>query len=146
MEQLELQVVLDATGWENRFPTAKVWIDDQLIFTDQITTSTNVDWSGELDDGVHTFVIEMSGKGDRDTVMTSSGTIDKDVLLHIKKFTIDEIDVGMLLWNNSEYWPDYEANPYAPKGPLTQVVDLGWNGRWEFKFEVPTYIWLLENL
>jgi len=69
------------------------------------------------------------------------------MLLNIKSLEVDDIDLGSLIWSHSVYRPDitHEFNGVTVT-ELTNCVNLGWNGTWEFAFTTPFYIWLLENL
>ena len=81
-------------------------------------------------------------KDDTDVVQSEDKTeILKDLLLNIKTVEIDEIDLGNLVFTNSEFVGDDSSRPV-----LDKCVDLGWNGTWTLPFESPFYIWLLENI
>jgi hypothetical protein len=53
---------------------------------------------------------------------------------------IDEIDLGQVPFNLSEYRPDHNSDV------VKNCVNLGWNGTWTLRWTNPFYIWLLENL
>lgn len=141
-ESVEIKIDLDAQGWDARYPCAKVYIDDQLIFDKMVTATVTVPWSGNLDEGDHVIAIEMYGKRDGDTVQDKDGNIVDDVLLNIGKVFVDEVDLDLLTWSKSKYMPLGEYSPDL----VEDCVDLGWNGRWELTFSSPVYLWLLDNL
>jgi hypothetical protein len=141
-EQVEIAVRLTPTYWEDRFPSARVYINDQLIFDEKIVEEKLVNWKGTVQDR-NKISVELHSKRNNDTVTDSSGNIVNDVLLNIVGISIDDIDLGQLLWTKSVYYPD-PSNMYAPNR-LEQCVNLGWNGRWELEFDSPIYLWLLEN-
>jgi hypothetical protein len=141
-EQVEIAVRLTPTYWEDRFPSARVYINDQLIFDETIVEEKSVNWKGTVQER-NKISVELHSKHISDTVTDLSGNIVNDVLLNIVGISIDDIDLGQLLWNKSVYYPD-PSNMYAPNR-LKECVNLGWNGRWELEFDSPIYLWLLEN-
>jgi len=85
--------------------------------------------------------------------VVDNGVIVKDQLLHIKSIEIDEIDIGALVYAGV-YTPQY-SEPWATEQAAAghklpesfkNVTAMGHNGRWEFQFSSPFYMWLLENL
>ena len=140
-ETVDIKINLSSTNWGDRYPGARVYINETLIHEGLIEDPTEMSWSGDLADGDHKIVIEMYGKIPGDTVMDGD-TIVNDVVLNIDSIAIDEIELDQLLWSNSEYFPKDEN---APKS-MIECVNLGWNGRWELNFSSPVYLWFLENL
>lgn len=140
-ETLDIIVTLSSQYWKDA-PKAKVFIDDELIFDDEVTNVVKVKWSNLITEGEHTLAIVLHSK-DRHQTVLDNGTIVKDQLLNIDAITFDDIEVGYLRFSMSEYYPTQ-----APGAPalIKKCVNLGYNGRWEFKFSTPIYIWLLENL
>jgi hypothetical protein len=74
-------------------------------------------------------------------------------MLHIKAISIDEIDIGSLVYMGV-YEPDY-PEPWKSEQiklgvdlPKTRkfITEMGWNGTWTFSFTSPLYMWLLNNL
>ena len=99
------------------------------------------------------MIIKRSGKTNNQTIINEKGDILKDQLLHIKHITIDEIDIGALVYEGV-YTPEY-PEPWATqqrqsgnelKESFKNVTQMGFNGEWKFKFTSPFYMWLLENL
>ena len=74
----------------------------------------------------------------------------KDQILHIRDITIDEIDIGALVYEGKyrpeypEPWASQQANA-GNKLPITlkNVTEMGHNGTWTFGFSSPFYMWLL---
>jgi len=141
-ESVEIKIYLSAIGWEDKFPGAKVYIDDQLIFDKIMANTEQIDWTGELVNGEHKIIVEMYNKREGDTVLNNDNSIVNDVVLNIDKIIVDDVDLGALLWSASTYYPSDENSPES----LDSCVNLGWNGSWELPFSSPTYLWLLENL
>ena len=73
--------------------------------------------------------------------------------MNIKRIEIDEIDIGGLVYDGV-YTPQY-PEPWATQQKdagielqesFKNVTQLGHNGTWQFTFQSPFYMWLLENL
>jgi hypothetical protein len=141
-EQVEIEVALSSSFWDQA-PKAKVYIDEQLIFDNQIVSPTTVKFSGELTEGKHKLVIELYDKNKYQTVL-ENGQIVKDQLLNIDSIMFDEIDCQYLKHSLSTYFPNNPSDEIPAK--VKNCINLGYNGRWEFEFTTPIYIWLLENL
>jgi len=145
-ESLNFEVKLSGTHW-NKYPEFSVWLNDQLIIKDQLVFDTHtVKFERDLIEGDHLLKIRLENKTNSDTVLSSNGEIEKDMLLNIDDIVIDDISLGNLLWS-AEYHLD---NPQEYHGKtITQLdncVNLGWNGTYILKFSSPFYIWLLEKL
>lgn len=141
-EEVEIKIDLSSAQWKNRYPGARVYIDNKLIHEGLILKEQSILWKGLLEENNHKIVIEMYNKQDGDTVLDDQNNILKDVILNIDNISIDDIDLDQLLHTNSEYFPNSKFAPATVK----ECVNLGWNGRWELSFGVPTYLWFLENL
>lgn len=137
-ENVEVKINLSSVHWDGRYPGARVYINNNLIFDGLISQPEEINWNGDLDESDHDIVIEMYNKQDGDTVLDESDNILKDVVLNIDNISIDDIDLELLLWTNSEY--------VSSAGKTKECVNLGWNGFWKLSFSVPTYLWFLENL
>jgi len=146
-EKLRFKIELSATYWEKEpvfsvLFNGKVINDKQRVWTESDELFV-IEFEEEVEEGTNcTIGVRLENKTRADTVETLDKTgIEMDMLLHIKRVEIDDIDLGMLVWNKSKFTPDSDFNPV-----LEQCVDLGWNGTWELTFESPFYIWLLENI
>ena len=130
---------------------------ENSYFKEEITSSkddpTIINFEHELEHDVsYDFVIKRTNKTPKQTVV-EDGKIVKDQALHILDITIDEIDIGALVYEGV-YRPEY-AEPWASqqakagnKQPetLKNVTEMGHNGTWTLTFNSPFYMWLLENL
>ena len=141
-EFIKIKINLSSKHWEDRFPGARVYVNEEIIFDNLIKEPIEVCWNGELPEDDHKLIIEMYNKQDGDTALDDNDNILKDVILNIDNISIDDIDLEQLLHINSVYYPQSE---YAP-GIVKECVNLGWNGLWKLSFSVPTYLWFLENL
>lgn len=136
----EIKINLSSSNWDERFPGARVSINDQVIYEDLIKDSTEINWEGDVQES-NTLTIEMYNKQPSDTVLNND-TIIKDVVLNIDNIEIDEVELGTMLHLKSVYYPDGNDTPDS----LDKCVNLGWNGKWHLDFTAPTYLWFLENL
>lgn len=155
-EKLKFKLELYATHWD-KAPRAEILINDHIHYCQDITGTekdpTVIEFEHELAEGEHyNLVINRSGKDITQTVM-ENGVIVKDQLLHIKSIEIDEIDIGALVYAGvyTPHYPEPWASQQATAGiklpeSFKNVTAMGHNGRWEFTFSSPFYMWLLENL
>ena len=156
-EKLKFNLEFYATMWD-KAPHAEVLIDDKSYFYNDITGTENkpdlIEFEHEFEEGKsYELIIKRTGKDRNQTVIDNEGDILKDQLLHIKSIEIDKIDIGSLVYEGI-YTPDY-PEPWATQQRQTgnelresfkNVTQMGHNGTWNFKFESPFYMWLLENL
>jgi len=141
-ESVEIKIDLSSDHWDERYPGAKVYIDQEVIFDELIVDATQIVWNGELHDGDHKIIIEVYDKKSGDTVTDADGNIVKDVLVNVDNISIDDIDLDILMWSKSTYYPTDKDSPES----VTNCTNLGWNGQWELTFSSPLYLWFLENL
>ena len=156
-EKLKFKLELYATMWDKP-PHAEILINDKSHFAGEITGDENkpdvIEFEHELEENKeYNLIINRSGKSKNQTVISEKGDILKDQLLHIKGIEIDEIDIGALVYEGT-YTPQY-PEPWASQQKLAgtelpetfkNVTRMGHNGKWNFKFASPFYMWLLENL
>jgi hypothetical protein len=156
-EKLKFKLELYATMWDKP-PHAEIMINDKCFFSGDITGTDlkpdTIVFETELgQDKDYNFTIIRSGKNKNQTMVNDKGDILKDQLLHIKSIEIDEIDIGGLVYEGI-YTPQY-PEPWATqqreagvelRESFKNVTQMGHNGKWEFKFTSPFYMWLLENL
>ena len=79
------------------------------------------------------------GGTNTDAVLIEDGKVSKDQLLNIDSLLLDEIEVGVLRHSNG-------VLTTTDGRTFKEIVNIGYNGIWEFQFETPLYLWLLENL
>jgi len=146
-EKLKFKIELASTYWE-KVPAFSILFNSKVINDRQIVWTPSgelfvVEFESEVEEGTKCELsIRLDNKEWTDTVQNEDKTaILKDMMLHIKRIEIDEIDLGMLIWNKCKFTPDSDSFP-----TLDNCVDLGWNGTWTLSFESPFYIWLLENI
>jgi len=139
-------------------PVAEIKLNSKSYFKSEITSTeqdpTTIEFEAELtEESEYNLIIERSGKGKNQTVLDQQGNITKDQMLYIKSISIDEIDIGALVYEGV-YTPKY-PEPWATqqresgqdlKDSFKNVTQMGFNGEWKFTFSSPFYMWLLENL
>ena len=156
-EKLKFVIELYSTYW-GAPPVADVKVNDTSYFNGHVKARENnvkiIEFEHELEEGKHyNLIIDRSNKNQSDTVVNEKGDILHDQLLHIKNITIDEIDIGGLIYEGI-YRPKYpelwakqqKANGVDLPQTLKNVTQMGHNGTWTFGFTSPFYMWLLENL
>lgn len=150
LETVHIKMKL-SSDWFRLPPHVKIFLNDDLVDDIELSEKTaegdsrEIIFQADLGDGDHVIKIQYLGKESPDTRVDEQGNILEDHLVHIDSVEIDEIDLGYLSRTASTYYPDRELHPEASES-MPETVDLGYNGTWELKFQVPTYIWFLENL
>jgi len=156
-EKLKFKLELYAKMWDKP-PVAEIKLNSKSYFKSEITSTeqdpTTIEFEAELtEESEYNLIIERSGKGKNQTVLDQQGNITKDQMLYIKSISIDEIDIGALVYEGV-YTPKY-PEPWATqqresgqdlKDSFKNVTQMGFNGEWKFTFSAPFYMWLLENL
>lgn len=157
IEKINFKIELYSTNW-SKLPTAEILINDDSKYKAEINGTekepTVIEFQKELTAGEkYKLRILRTGKDKGQTIVNEKGDILKDQLLHIKSIEIDEIDIGSLIYEGL-YTPEYPEPWYSqqikanktPEKSFKNATSMGHNGIWEFKFQSPFYMWLLENL
>jgi hypothetical protein len=156
-ERLKFNLELYATTWDKP-PYVEIFLDKKNYWQSEILGSyekpTVIEFEAGCEEGSeYNLVIKRSGKTADQTIVNTKGDIKKDQLLHIKSITIDEIDIGALVYEGV-YTPDY-PEPWATQQreagvelqeSFNKVTCIGHNGEWRLSFASPFYVWILENL
>jgi hypothetical protein len=124
--------------------------NDKVLHEGTITAESDVVEYVEFDceyttDDV-TLQVYLTNKTDSDVQKDNYDDPDNykiigDMLLNIVSCEIDEIDLGNLIYDKTEFIPDDRTKP-----ALRVCVNLGFNGAWCLRWTNPFYIWLLENI
>jgi len=155
-ETIKFKIELYAQHWDKP-PVADILINDQSKNKQEIISNegnpTVIEFEHSLQEQEkYKLIIQKSNKDLSQTVV-ENGEIVKDQLLFIKSITIDEIDLGGLIYE-AKYYPEY-PEPWASQQKqegkelpeyIKNVTSMGHDGRWEIEFTSPFYMWLLENL
>jgi hypothetical protein len=155
-ELVEFKVILDSV-WHNEPPKYQVLLNGELIESGEVVEKAESDderiitFSKDLIEGDHVLQIRLIDKQNRHTPIDESGNILADQLLNIKQIEIDDIELDYLFYSLGKYYkqcnPIDAIHPLYESEPLPEnYKNLGWNGEYRLAFQVPTYIWFLENL
>jgi len=150
-EEVEIEVELSAKFHVNP-PSFQLLINDEIVETGKVTEkqinkeSRLIKWKGHLDEGDHVIRIKYFDKTNSDTIIDYiTKEILFDQLLHVDSVSIDSIELGFLSYKLSKFYPNRTIRPDLDE-VLPQKTTMGFNGEWQLKFQVPTYLWFLENL
>jgi hypothetical protein len=151
IEKIHVKLGISGTYWSKR-PAYRVLFNDQVIKEAVVTGESDqvefVEFDTEYTTDSATLKVQLLNKEDSDTVQSArESSIVKDMLLNIVSLEIDEIDLGQIIYEDSEYLTDYQVDFNG--GFTTSVrncVNLGWNGTWSLTWNNPFYIWLLEKI
>jgi len=97
-----------------------------------------------IPDGDHKLEICLSGKTEQDTIVDDNGNIIQDLLVSVNGITLDTVDISQKFWESSKYHHDFNGSQPAIVDEF--FGDMGCNGRVEFVFSTPSYLWILENI
>ena len=143
-DKIKFQCDLNTTG--STTPLGfEVLLNSQSVFkTAHVTESCQVAFDITDDEATQKLQFVMTGKTAEHTKVDDHGTITDDAMLEITNITIDEIDIGLIVTNKSEYVHDFN-------GTSEMVTDkfysnMGCNGTVTLEFTTPFYLWLLENM
>ena len=151
LEKIHVKLGISGTYWDKR-PKYRVLFNDTIIEESEIAAESDevvyIEFDSEYNSDSGTLKIQLLNKTDEDTIENEDLTVIlKDMLLNIVSIEVDEIDLGQILYEHSEYVPDF---PVVFAGETTQLVkkciNLGWNGTWSLTWDNPFYIWLLEKI
>ena len=146
METLTFRIGVSGTYWDKK-PAYSICVNGVPQASATIAGPTGAVEYAEFtlalaEDAEHLLEINLINKTDDDVVQSLDKTeIVNDMLLNIESVEIDDIDLGQLIWSNSEFVAADTARP-----TLKNCVNLGWNGSYQLKFNSPFYLWLLENM
>lgn len=152
LEEVTFSVILSSDWWNNP-PNVKIWLNDELIEKTKITElkenkeNRAISFKRNLPEGENSLTIELYKKTWDETEVNSAEATEilRDQLLYIDDIEIDDISLGYVAYKQSVFYPDKRLHRDAPD-EIKEVNTLGFNGRLVLKFQVPTYIWFLENL
>ena len=145
-ETLKFRIGVSGSYW-NKKPAYSVSVDGVEQACAIIAADTGVVEYAEftlavIEDSPHLLEIKLLNKTDDDVVESQDKTeIVKDMLLNIESIDIDDIELGQIKWDQSEFVAEDPDRP-----TLKNCVNLGWNGSYQLKFSSPFYLWLLEKM
>jgi hypothetical protein len=171
-EELNFKLVLSGTYWRNKPPEFEILFDNQLVLAASITkpssskgivllddnaiehtqeyqttTLETFEFSRTVEPGNHVLGIRLKNKADGDTRGFVPDGWTRDLLLHVEKITINDVDLHNLIFSESKYVLDQlQTINGNSTDHLTNCVSLGFNGVYQLPLSSPFYIWLLERL
>lgn len=120
-------------------------LDGQTVFEDGITDLQKISISVDDDEEKeHLLEIEMQGKIPSHTKIDAQGTILEDRVIKISNVTFDEVKLGHLFSQLSEY--HHDRNGTGQPTVEKFYGEMGCNGVISMRFTTPIYLWLLEHL
>ena len=145
-ETLKFRIGVSGSYWD-KTPAYSVSVDGVEQACAVIAADTGVVEYAEFtlavtENSPHLLEIKLLNKTDDDVVQSHDQTeIVKDMLLNIESISIDDIELGQIKWDQSEFVAEDPVRP-----TLKNCVNLGWNGSYQLKFDSPFYLWLLEKM
>ena len=142
---IELEVI---PTYHQTLPVIVYGVDEKIV--NQITLSRPcvLNFALDLTPGAHSIFLDFINKSDVDCIPDQG--LDKFVT--IGNITINKICLPKFNWA-ATYRPEYPEPWYSQQMPPPQAVrqgssQLGWNGRWQLKFDAPVFSWIhqLENM
>lgn len=146
METLTFRIGVSGTYWDKK-PAYSICVNGVQQASATIDGPTGIVEYIEFtlaltEDAEHLLEIKLLNKTDSDVIQSPDKTeIVNDMLLNIESVEIDDIELGQLIWSNSEFVAADTTRP-----TLKNCVNLGWNGSYQLKFDSPFYLWLLEKM
>ena len=126
--------------------TLTVRLDDLVIYQG-VAPIDYQEVRHEFDDSTeceHVLSFELSGKSSEHTKLDADGTIISDAVITISEIAFDDIALGHMFTQVTQYHHDHNGTTDPVAEPFYGV--LGCNGRAEMRFSTPIYLWLLENM
>lgn len=123
----------------------EIWLDKQQIFNQTHVMCKQIfEYEISDDEADHELRFVMKNKTADDTKIDETGSIVKDACLIIDELAFDEILLGQLAIEKTEYTHNF--NGTADQVQEKFYGSMGCNGTVSLKFSTPTYLWLLENM
>jgi hypothetical protein len=141
---VKISCVIDTT--DSAVPLGlEIWVNAQQIFNqDWITEPQAVSYEFPDLDADHELRFVMKNKTADHTKVDESGNIVKDACLVISDLAFDEIALGHIVTEKTEYIHDFNGTDSLAQHKF--FGEIGCNGVVSLKFTTPIYIWLLENM
>jgi hypothetical protein len=140
MELYNTQIEIGVEPHGSKIPQIQCFLNNQKINTISLSTTKKLFFDLSLVKGKHELTIDFFNKLEN----------DPDTAVEINYVRIESFTLESLLWNN-KYYPRYPKHLLEQK-KLPEFYQsstyMGWNGIWQFEFEVPIFTWIhkLENV
>ena len=124
----------------------EAWLDQTKFFdTEHVQESQTVVTEMPDNDGDHELRLVMKNKLPEHTQVDADGNIVGDARLVITDLTFDDIPLGYIVTEKSQYFHDRNSTSESPIAEKFHG-EMGCNGTVSLKFSTPMYLWLLENM
>jgi len=140
-EKIKFEITLLSEFWDKK-PTAQIYVDDTLKFSDYIDSKQQISFDHELDFGPHVLKIIRGNKTNDQSI-----SFEKDQKLNLLSVSIDGINIRNIVWHYSWYEPKY-PQPWAMmqqkqgitlESKVLGETTFGHNGVWYLNFISPFY-------
>jgi hypothetical protein len=124
-----------------------VMLNNAVIFDTEHLSETqtiSAEFNDEVEDVEHTIRIVLKNKTSEHTKVDELGAIVKDSMVSISDINLDDIELGQLFFEKSQYTHSFNTDSEPSVDQF--YGNMGCNGTVEFKFSTPAYIWILENM
>lgn len=141
----QITIKCDLSSTNSAIPLGmRISLNNKLIYENLHVDDEHFEHKISDSDAEHELVFELVGKLPDHTSINEAGEIVSDVLVLIKNFTIDDIDISRVFQNLATYKHNFNGT----KEPVEEAFcgSMGCNGSVTLKFTTPLYIWLLENM
>lgn len=123
----------------------EVLFNDTVVFaTEHVAQPTAVEFAIADNEGEHELKFVLKNKIHAHTTIDDRGNITSDAMLSIANFTIDEIKLGHMFFEQTCYHHDTNGSQLLAEHKFFGA--MGCNGYVSMKFSTPIYLWLLENM
>lgn len=124
--------------------TFKFVFDGQEIFHGAVGSQT---FSHQFldNDQEHTIEFYLEGKTVEHTVVNDNGAIINDHVLEINDMTLEGVALDQIFYSKNQYYHSFNDTSKDLIEDKFYGI-MGCNGRVEFKFTSPVYLWFLDNI
>jgi hypothetical protein len=123
----------------------EIWFNhDCIIDLAHLTESTSVAYDFVDSGGPHELRFIMKNKTNLHTQIDAQGNIVSDACVTISHVMFDDIELGHVFVENTEYSHDFNRTQEMIVEPFYGV--MGCNGTVKLEFTSPFYLWLLEHM
>jgi hypothetical protein len=123
----------------------EIWLDREQIFnTEHVKEVIEFKHEFNEDDTEHELQFRMKNKTIDLTQIDEAGKILKDACLTISDVAFEDIDLGYMFTEQTEYIHNFNGTQAEVTNKFYGA--MGCNGTVSLKFTTPIYLWLLEKM
>lgn len=121
------------------------WLDGDKFFDNHVKVgNTCINYQFDEDEADHCLSIVLKNKAQHHTKIDESGSILSDAVLTITDITFDDIQLDQIVYENAVYTHSYNGTGEETKEKFFGT--LGCNGKVEFNFYTPFFMFFLEKM